>query len=95
MVILWSAEAVGDLQSLRAYIAQDNPAAAGRMVFRVVEAVETLLPEDPALGRPGRVPGTRELVMAKTPYVVPYRIRNRTVEIIRVYHGAQKWPENL
>ena len=93
MRIVWSPEAREDLTCLRAYIARDNPAAARRMALRVIEAVETVLPANPAAGRPGRVPGTRELVVTGTPCIVPYRLRGGAVEVLRVYHGAQRWPE--
>jgi toxin ParE1/3/4 len=49
----------------------------------------------PGLGRPGRVEGTRELVVANTPYLVSYRVRNNVVEILRVFHGARKWPQKF
>lgn len=45
------------------------------------------------LGRPGRISGTRELVVTKFPYILPYRVRNNAVEILRVFHTARKWPE--
>ena len=61
MNIIWSPEAIDDLISRRAYIAQDDPAAARRVASRIVHDVEQLLPENPQMGRPGRVPGTREL----------------------------------
>ena len=92
---VWSPEAIADLRHLRAHIAQNNPPAARRMALRIVEAVETILPAHPAAGRPGRVPGTREFVAAGTPFVVPYRVRGGVVEVLRVYHGAQRWPEGL
>ena len=53
------------------------------------------LREFPALGRPGRVEGTRELIIAGTPYIVPYRVRGDTVEIITVLHSAQRWPDRF
>ena len=95
MNLVWSPEAIADLRHLRAFIAQDNPPAARRMALRIIQAVETILPAHPAAGRPGRVPGTRELVAAGTPFVVPYRVRGGVVEVLRVYHGAQRWPEGL
>jgi toxin ParE1/3/4 len=95
MAIRWSPEAFEDLKILQAYIAENNSAASIKMVRRILEAVEQLLSSNPDMGRPGRVSGTRELVVANTPYVVPYRVRNNQVEIIRVYHAAQKWPERL
>ena len=84
-----------DLRSLRAYIEQDNPQAARRIPLHVIGSVETLLPENPSSGRPGRVPETRELVIPKTPFIVPYRVRAETIYILRVYHGARRWPEKL
>ena len=95
MMLVWSPEAIRDLVSLRAYIAQDNPRAAQRMALHVVWNVETLLSENPSTGRPGRVPGTRELVIPKTPFVVPYRVQAGKIQILRVYHGARRWPETF
>jgi toxin ParE1/3/4 len=93
--IVWSLEATEDLTALRSYIAEDNPAAARRIALRIVEVVEQLLPDNPHMGRPGRVPGTRELVVPRTPYIVPYRVRGHALEILRVYHGARRWPEGF
>ena len=73
MKITWSSEAIEDLISLRAYIAEDNPAAARRTVQHIVASIEQLLPDNPRIGRAGRVPGTRELVIPRSPYIVPYR----------------------
>jgi toxin ParE1/3/4 len=75
-------------------LAQDNPAAAGRVVERIFHAVK-LLQENAALGRAGRVPGTRELVVADIGYIIPYRVRGDAVEILRVFHAAPKWPERF
>ena len=95
MIVGWSAPALGDLTALHAYIAQHNPAAAERAVLEIVESVEALLPDHPHIGRPGRVSGTRELVMPRTEYIVPYQVRNSRIQILRVYHGARQWPERL
>ncbi|HEY1362392.1 MAG TPA: type II toxin-antitoxin system RelE/ParE family toxin [Xanthobacteraceae bacterium] len=95
MRIEWSPQALEDLQSIRAYVAEDDPVAAQRLVLRIISAVELHLPENPYMGRPGRVPGTRELVVVKTPYIVPYRVWGTALQILRVYHGARRWPEML
>ena len=95
MNILWSPEAIADLSSLRAYIAEDNPSAARRIVFHIMHSIELLLPENPQIGRPGRVPGTREMIIPKTPYIVPYRLQGNAIQILRIYHGARRWPEKL
>jgi toxin ParE1/3/4 len=95
MTLAWSPESIHDLIALRAYIAEHDPAAAKRVALHILYCMEHLLSENPKLGAPGRVPGTRELAIPKTPYVVPYRVRGATVEIIRVYHSARRWPQRL
>src|ERR1700686_303682 len=92
MTLIWSPESIHDLISLRAHIAERDPAAAKRIALHILYCVENLLSENPQLGAPGRVPGTRELVIPKTPHVVPYRIRGTTIEIARVYHSSRRWP---
>jgi plasmid stabilization system protein ParE len=92
--ISWLRRALLDLDAAEAYIAREDPQAASGVVLGVVRAV-TLLRDQPGLGRPGRLPGTRELVVPKTPFIVPYRVRGEAVEILRVYHTARKWPERL
>lgn len=94
MRVKWLRTALRNLEAEAEYIAQDNPAAAKRTVERVRVAVGRLA-NHPALGRPGRVSGTRELVVSETPYIVPYRVRGRTVEILRIQHAARKWPEKF
>jgi plasmid stabilization system protein ParE len=54
-----------------------------------------LLTQPPALGRPGRILGTRELVVPDTPYLVPYQIKIDEVQILRVFHGSRKRPKKL
>jgi toxin ParE1/3/4 len=95
MKLTWSPEAIEDLNSLRTQISVDDPAAAKRVALHILHCVEELLPQNPQLGHPGRVPGTRELIIPKTPYIVPYRIRGTTIEIARVYHSSRRWPERL
>jgi toxin ParE1/3/4 len=95
MTPVWSPEAIGDLASLRAYIEQDDPAAAQRVALHIVQNVETLLPNNLDMGRPGRVPGTRELVIPKTPFIVPYRVVGNTIEVLRIFHGARRWPDSF
>jgi toxin ParE1/3/4 len=70
-------------------------AAAQRVALHIVHNVETLLAKTPEMGRPGRVPGTRELVIPRTPFIVPYRLQGNTIQILRVYHGARRWPERF
>ena len=94
MTIVWSPRAIEHLTGLRSYIARDNPKAASRIAGDLLEAVERLA-DLPNLGRPGRVAGTRELVVRGTPYIIPYRLRGERLEVIGVFHVRQKWPQRL
>ena len=94
MRVMWLQNAVRNLDHAANYIARDDPAAALRMAQRVRAAVD-LLRDHPTLGKTGRVPGTRELVVPGTPYLVAYRVRRDSVAILRVLHGAQRWPDRL
>jgi len=94
MLVIWRPEAMADLEAARDYIAQDNPTAAEGLFDRIMTAVDTLQ-DMPAIGRPGRVPGTRELVVSRTPYIVAYFITGNHVEIAAVVHGARQWPDRF
>ena len=94
MTIVWTDAALADLVALHAYISNDNPAAADAMLQRIVDLVERQLPRMPESGRPGRVPRTRELVISGSPYFFPYRVVGDTIAILRVIHGARRWPDS-
>ena len=70
MTPLWAPEAINDLAALRAYIERDDPAAAQRVALHVIHNIEALLANSPEMGRPGRVPGTRELAIPRTSLIV-------------------------
>jgi toxin ParE1/3/4 len=95
MTPVWSPEAIADLVALRAYIEQGDAAAAQRVALHIMHNVETLLPNSPEMGRPGRVPGTRELVIPRTPFIVPYRLVGNAIHVLRVFHSARQWPETF
>ncbi|MSP62383.1 MAG: type II toxin-antitoxin system RelE/ParE family toxin [Myxococcales bacterium] len=94
MTIAWRAEALDDLESLRAFIARDDEVAAAAVVSRILDGVE-LLPGQSAMGRPGRVPRTRELIVPDAPSIVAYRVKDQVVEVLRVLHSSRKWPTQL
>lgn len=94
MTVVWSPRAIDHLTHLRAYIARDNSDAADRTARLLLAAVERLA-ELPSLGRPGRLAGTRELLVPQTPFVIPYRLRGDHLEIIAVFHARQRWPSRL
>jgi toxin ParE1/3/4 len=99
MRVRWSDPAQTDFLEILGYIARDNPAAAERVGRRLLSAIDALAAQ-PRLGRPGRVSGTRELVIPRLPYVAIYRIveavhaATSQVEVLRVIHGARRWPSN-
>jgi addiction module RelE/StbE family toxin len=83
--------ATTDLQEIDNYIRQDNPAAAARTVIRVLDAIE-YLSTFPTIGRVGRLPRTRELIVSRTSFIVVYQVRQQTVFVLRILHAARKWP---
>ena len=94
MEIKWLRKALQNFDQELEYIAQDNPQAARLVAQRIVQAV-ALLAENPMLGHAGRIPGTCELVIPKTRYIAPYRVRPRLqrIEILRLFHTSCKLPE--
>lgn len=94
MPIKWLNQALLDLYEAESYIAQDNPVAAAEVMLKIVRAV-SMLGQQPGLGRPGRASGTKELVVPDTPYIVPYRVKDGIVQVLRVYHSSRKWPVRL
>jgi len=94
MRVRWLLRAVEDLEDIRDYIALDNPAAAQKEIEKILDFVSGLS-DNPGVGRMGRVPKTREFVIPKSPYIAAYRIKGDIVEILRVLHGARKWPKRF
>ncbi|MDR3566443.1 MAG: type II toxin-antitoxin system RelE/ParE family toxin [Syntrophobacteraceae bacterium] len=94
MKILWSRQARDDLLDIYRYIFAENPGAARALHKKIVSGVLALL-ETPQIGRPGRVPGTREVVIPGVPYIVPYRISGEILQILRVYHYKRLWPDSF
>lgn len=92
MRVRWLRKALRNLDEEAAYIANDDSAVARIVVERVLNAV-AMLAQQPDMGRPGRVPGTRELVVPRTRYIVPYRVRGDAVEILRVFHTSRRLPQ--
>lgn len=94
MQVKWLRRALRNLEEEAAHIARDNPQAAAALVSQADESTR-LLVRHPDIGRPGRVPGTRELVLPNFSCITPYRVREQRVEILRVFHTARKWPQGF
>jgi toxin ParE1/3/4 len=92
--ITWTEPAARALESIQDYIARDKLHAAWEVAQRIRHAVGQL-EDHPQLGRAGRVRGTLELVIPGLPYIVPYRIKGKEIQILSVFHTARKWPEEF
>lgn len=93
MRIKWLKAAVHSLDSAMAYVAQDDEDTAERMSEYIRLRVENLR-EQPYLGRTGQVNGTRELVIDKYPFIIPYRVKDGELQILDVFHTSRKPPKN-
>ncbi|MCZ8044979.1 MAG: type II toxin-antitoxin system RelE/ParE family toxin [Beijerinckiaceae bacterium] len=94
MKIVWTRRALREIDQAFAFVAQDSPAAASALVA-AIEARAAVLAEHPEIGRPGRVDGTRELVLSGFPYILPYRVRDGRIEILAAFHSSRAWPDHL
>jgi toxin ParE1/3/4 len=92
LTVEWTKRARSQLFAQLDYISLDKPSAADRMAQLVQESA-SMLSDWPELGKPGQVPKTRELVVAKTPFILVYSFSGKRVKVLRVLHGAQKYPK--
>ena len=94
MRVKWTHKALANLDTAVEFIAGDKPAAAADVASKIWKTAQ-LLAEQPGMGRPGRVPETRELVVPSLPFILPYVEKDGTVFILRVMHTSMKWPDNF
>lgn len=90
MRVRWTTDAADDLERICDYVARERPEAARRLAFDVLRAIESLR-DFPNRGRPGRVQGTREIVLTR-PFLAVYEVREEEVQVLRILHGARQWP---
>jgi toxin ParE1/3/4 len=94
-MIEWTEQATEQLDAAHDYISLSNgEEVAIKITSRIISSV-LQLDTFPISGRPGRVPGTRELVISKTPFIAVYAIDKSRIVILAIYHGAQRWPESF
>jgi toxin ParE1/3/4 len=94
MRLVWAQHALTDRDTIFKHIEEQNSRAAVNVDHQIVNALRRLL-DFPESGRPGRIVGTRELVIPRTPYIAVYSIAADRVRILRILHGAQAWPVNV
>lgn len=92
MQIKWLRRALRNLEQAHDYILKDNPQAAREVILRIQSAANQL-ESYPLMGRLGRVEGTKELVIANTPYILIYRVKLDSVEILCVLHTSKRYPD--
>lgn len=92
MRLVWTNASVIDLEQISDYLFETNPELATSTVLRIFESVSELK-SFPRRGRPGRKEGTRELVLTQLPYLVVYEVVDQSIRVLRVLHGARRWPE--
>ncbi len=89
--IKFTKSAAEDLKAIQKYICQNNKEAAKKVIAHILDNIEKILPENPAAGRAGRVLRTRELVISKYHYIVPYQARDNIIYILRILPTSKKW----
>lgn len=94
MKLFWTRLALDDLRHVHDYIATKRPRAAAEIAEHISRATR-MIAEHPEMGRPGRVAGTRELVVAGTPFLIAHSIRGERVEVLALLHAARRWPDSL
>jgi len=94
MKLRYAPRAKLDIAEIHDYIAQENPQAAKRVILLIRKAAESL-PQNPQIGRAGRIAGTRELTVGRFPFMLAHRIEPEEIQILAVAHTARLWPENF
>ena len=89
--VRWTPEAAADLLEIHDYLARDAPATAVQVSERIYDSIYSLA-DFPRRGRPGRMPDTRELPVSRLPYIIVYEIQHDSVVVLRIIHGAMRWP---
>jgi addiction module RelE/StbE family toxin len=92
--LFWTARTLSEIDAIFAYVAADSPSAAERLAVLIETRAQSLI-DQPSMGRPGRVDGTREFVVTGTPYILPYRVRDECVEILAALHASRQWPDQF
>jgi toxin ParE1/3/4 len=94
MKIIWTKLALSDLEAAYGYIFDDNPTAAESVIGKVEKILESLKLH-PEMGRSGRMAGTRELMVPSSPFIIPYRIKGKEIQILAFMHSSRRWPEKF
>ena len=91
MEIIWLPKAKQDLLLIKDYMSKDSAGIANQVISRIVLSIKSLM-NNPRLGKPGRIKGTRELFLDDLPYTIPYQVQDSKIQILRVFHQSRCWP---
>ena len=95
MQVQWTNKAKTRLEEIEAYIAQESPTAAKKLIFTIIKKTATQRSKYPDSGKPGRLMGTRELLFSDTPYLVVYTVRSNIVTVLTIFHTAQNFDRDV
>jgi len=93
MKIILSPLANQDLDEIESYIFKDNTLAAVDVILRILDKIQNVILLNPSIGRKGRILGTREFIMPDLPYIIPYRVKDDVLEVIRIIHTSREYPK--
>jgi len=94
MKLRWTRLALQDLEQALVYVSEKNSSFPPLMLPRIKKSLKALK-SHPFIGRAGRVPGTRELIIVGTPFILPYRIKLETIDLLAFVHSARRWPDSF
>jgi addiction module RelE/StbE family toxin len=94
MQVKWLRRALENLDDEAAHITKDSPRVAAEFVVHMRDSA-AMLADQPNMGQPGRISGTRELIVTRFSYILPYRVRGDSVEVLRLFHTARQWPKRM
>ncbi|MGM3306342.1 type II toxin-antitoxin system RelE/ParE family toxin [Anabaena sp. WFMT] len=92
MQIKWLHRALRNLEQAHSYVLKENPKAAQELILKIQNAANQLK-NYPFMGKSGRVENTRELIISNSSYILIYRIKEETVEILRILHTSKRYPD--
>jgi len=94
MRLRYTQRAKTDLSEIYDFVAQENRHAAARIMTKIRDTLSSLI-ANPFMGRPGRIDGTRELIVTHFPFIVAYRLQNKDIQVLAIIHTARLWPDAL
>jgi addiction module RelE/StbE family toxin len=94
MKIRLTPRALQQLLSAHEYLQATSSSAAASQMKRILSSID-LLERFPSAGRRGRIAGTREMVVPRTPFIVAYAIIGKEIQVLAILHASQRWPESL